>query len=83
MERCKTCKHWKDKEKYAIGASLDLGICEATPMFWDSTEWTDDGGGRRWTAEAKSKTAFVQDGSDYMASLYTKAQHGCTMHEAA
>ncbi len=83
MERCKTCKHWNTGEKYGTGASFGLGRCEAAPMFWESTEWKDDGDGRAWTAEAENKTAFVQDGSDYSASLYTKAEHGCTMHEKA
>jgi hypothetical protein len=52
-------------------------------MFWKSTEWAKEGDKRQWTAEAESKTAFVQDSSDYSASLYTKAEHGCTMHEQA
>jgi len=83
MERCKTCKHWYASEKYTPGASLGLGLCKAAPMFWASTKWRDDGDGRAWTAESENKTAFVQDGSGYRAWLYTKAEHGCTMHEKA
>jgi hypothetical protein len=83
MNTCKTCKHWNTDDRYGTGASLSLGRCEAAPMFWESTEWKEDGDGRCWTSEAESKTAFVQDGSDYAAYLYTKAWHGCTMHEQA
>ena len=83
MERCKTCKHWSTGEKYGTGASLGLGLCEAVPMFWESTKWKDDGEGRCWTSEAENKTAFAQDGSDYSASLLTMSEHGCTMHEKA
>lgn len=82
MERCKTCKHWKTSDRDNARLRLGLGRCGATPMFWDSTKWTDDGE-RTWTAEAENNTAFVQDGSDYLADLYTKPNHGCTMHERA
>jgi hypothetical protein len=79
MERCSTCKHWKPSEQWETGHSLGLGRCEAVPMFWDVTEWDEDGDGRRFSAET-SATAFAQDGSDYSARVYTKPEHGCTMH---
>lgn len=82
MERCKTCKHWVAVDKYDTGHSLGLGRCAETPMLWDSTQWSDDGDRREFVKTAESTTAFVQDGSDYKAWLYTKPGHGCVMHKA-
>jgi hypothetical protein len=80
---CRNCAHWQPADEYETGHSLGVGRCGAAPMLWDSTEWSDEGDARSFTAEAVDKTAFVQDGSDYIARLYTKPQHGCTMWIAA
>ena len=84
MERCKTCKHWgsEDADDYhGFGGIVCVRKCSAAPMFWDSTEWAKgevpDG---RCFIDGVTATAFVQDGSDYKAYLYTLADHGCTMH---
>lgn len=79
---CQTCKHWASGASYDPGFNLGLGRCQATLMFWNSTDW-DEGGSRTWAPEAQNKTAFVQDGSDYSAHLYTKPEHSCTMYEHA
>lgn len=50
-------------------------------MYWDVTEWREDGT-LRLAGEHANTTAFVQDASDYRATLYTMGEHGCTMHEA-
>jgi hypothetical protein len=80
--KCADCKHWKPCEQYETGRSQGMGRCEATPMFWDHTEWNDDCE-RVIKPAAASITAFVQDGSDYSATLYTRPEHGCTMFAAA
>lgn len=80
---CATCKHWKPSGPYETGRSLGLGSCNAAPMLWESTEWRKDKDGRVFKPEAEGITAFVQDGSDYIATLYTRAGHGCTMHAPA
>lgn len=80
---CSTCKHWTPAEAYETGYSQHLGRCKATPMLWESTEWRDDADERVFKAKAEQITAFVQDGSDYSATLYTRATHGCVMHAAS
>jgi hypothetical protein len=80
MKTCKTCGHWRLHEKDDYGYVGPLGVCGAVPMFWESTRWRADGDGREWKPEAADTTAFAQDGSDYSAVLYTKPEHGCTMH---
>jgi hypothetical protein len=80
MKTCKTCEHWQLCDQYETGHSLGLGRCEAALMLWDSTEWREDQDGRTFTEEARNTSAFVQDGSDYSAYLYTRPEHGCTMH---
>ena len=80
MTTCATCKHWKPQGIFETGHALELGSCQATPMFWESTQWSKDGTRREFTAEHQQTTAFAQDGSDYSASLLTKPAHGCTMH---
>lgn len=79
MKTCATCKHWDSKDVYRSMAGL--GICRAVPMFWDATEWKEDGDGRQLMPKYAKATAFAQDGSDYQAFLYTRSEHGCTMHE--
>jgi hypothetical protein len=81
MNLCTTCQHWKACETYETGHSVGLGRCTVTPMLWDSTQWSEDGEGREFLPEAQRTTAFVQDGSDYAAYLYTRPEHGCVMHE--
>lgn len=34
------------------------------------------------TCEAVTVTAYTQDGSDFIAYLHTRADFGCTLHEA-
>jgi hypothetical protein len=80
---CRNCAHWQPADEYETGHSLGVGRCGAAPMLWDSTEWDDEGEARAFTSASADKTAFVQDGSDYIARLYTKPQHGCTMWIAA
>lgn len=77
---CASCKHWKDPEEYGIGVSMGIRKCAALPMFWSATDWTEDGERRIFNGKGKGSTAFLQDSSDYVAYLYTKAEHGCTMH---
>ena len=82
MGYCKTCRYWKKAEN-ETGHSLGLGTCKTTPMLWRSTEWSKDGDARIFSSHAVDKTAFVQDGSDYVAALYTKPEHSCTMYKSA
>ncbi len=69
---CLTCLNW-DSEYTKLG----LGECKAVLQLWDSTEWDDDGFSIVLTESAKDAMAFVQDGSDYRANLYTKPDFYC------
>ena len=82
MNNCKTCKHWDKPKERSIGYGLGLGRCRNIPMFWDMTEWKEEGDGRKFTAAAEGKLAFAQDGSDYRAFVLTKPEFGCVSHEA-
>ncbi|ERR1700741_1596947 len=91
MPRCATCVHWSppdDDDSYRAQFKV-LGVrrCRAVPVAWDATMWSpdaDDESGyvRVRGPEYDRTTAFVQDGSDYRADLYTMPEHGCTMHKA-
>jgi len=89
-ERCATCKHWLPPTENDYGLehrANKMGVrrCGAAPMFEDSYELVPDESeeGGVWVIPAKlqATTAFVQDGSSYQADLFTRAEHGCTMHE--
>jgi|GEM_PF-4606909 len=57
-----------------------IGICSAALTYWDATDWGADGMARALKPQHKDKKAFVQDGSDYMATLKTLPDFGCVMH---
>ena len=82
MKTCATCKHWDADSRFIYEDSLAVRVCNATPMLFDSCKWAEDGESRQFDP-AVTATAFAQDGSDYTAHLYTKPEHGCTMHEDA
>jgi hypothetical protein len=81
VKTCETCKFWdRSSDDYRTHHRLGLGACTAVVMFWDSTEW-DENGEQVFSERAKDVMAFVQDGSDYKAYLYTRPQFGCVSHE--
>lgn len=85
MKTCKNCKYWKISERYPI-KNTEVGKCKRVKMFWESTKWagsddTDDWSLRVLTDESKNDKAFVQDGSDYQASLLTLEDFGCNQFE--
>ena len=80
MERCKTCKFWEPPKSQSYGEVPGVGRCQKVVQFWDSAEWDEDGDGRKLRPEFADALAFVQDGSDYRADLYTKPEFGCVQH---
>lgn len=83
MRFCKTCKPWQnDGHGEQRAAGLGVKKCNTVKMFWDSTQWSREKDGLQFIDSAMQQTAFVQDGSDYWAALYTLPNHGCTMHES-
>lgn len=79
--KCKDCKFWTSPEElqdYPTG--IGVGKCNRVKMFWDNTYW-DDEFERALKPSAADHKAFVQDGSDYKASLLTKEDFGCVQFE--
>ena len=81
MKSCKDCKHWRlPVSEY--GEIPGVGTCQAVVQYWDATEWTEDYDKRQLITKHAGKLAFVQDGSDYYASLKTMPTFGCVQWEA-
>lgn len=84
---CDECNHWnKDERRRAKGAFF--GECRRASQWWDATEWTEDEDPeepwqemRKLKPEFKDVKMFVQDGSDYMATLYTAPDFHCAHFE--
>ena len=83
MKNCETCKHWERWDARDIPYKSGIGECHMVVLFWDASHWGDVGGeyNRVILPEYKDQKAFVQDGSDYLASLYTRKDFGCVSHE--
>lgn len=86
--KCGECKFWKsgnNKENYNRGVR-GLGRCSRMPDLWDCTEWKEDpddkgGWSIQFNEKGENQKAFVQDGSDYSADLYTLTDFGCVLFE--
>lgn len=78
--RCVNCKFWGKADEYETGHSQGLGRCEYMPMLWNATEWRENEEGRVFKDRYKDTLAFVQDGSDYSANLYTRPDFGCVAY---
>ena len=83
MKNCETCKHWEKWDKDDFPFKQGIGECHMVVMFWDATTWGDADQDYQRIIEPKFKDqkAFVQDGSDYTASLYTRKDFGCVSHQ--
>lgn len=75
MNKCETCAHWERFETQTQ-FKKDIGECSMVVMFWDSSTWDSDGN-RKMLPEYVNQKAFVQDGSDYSASFFTRNDFGC------
>jgi hypothetical protein len=82
--RCDNCKHWVN-ESDSYRALKDLGECTKVVQLWDATVWSrplDTVGiteivARIVKPELLEQMSFVQDTSDYNASLFTKPNFFC------
>lgn len=81
--RCDNCKFWS-KEDGKKATNVETGLCNRPPMWWDATTWVEDA---EWPApdrallpEHAGVRMFVQDGSDFVAYLYTTADFFCADH---
>ena len=81
MNQCQNCKHWDlTGNRYQIPEGL--GCCVRITMLWDAFTWTEEEDKPVFKEEHKYTLAFVQDGSDYKANLYTRPTFGCVMWES-
>ena len=79
MMKCETCKYWYDKDnRHHIIPNVHL--CKKPVQYWDATEWGDVD--RQLKEEHKDLKMFVQDGSDYYASLLTRNDFFCAHWES-
>lgn len=89
--RCDNCKHWAQDERHERmrADGLTVRICKRAPQWWNATEWRDKGEMdqdtgttvRALKSEHAGTKMFVQDGSDYLAYLYTAADFYCAHYE--
>lgn len=80
MNTCDTCKFWEYEPGVYISARRLLGQCSHAAVWFDATEWTDEGEDAI-KPEFDSMTMFVNDGSSYYAELLTRPNHGCVSWE--
>ena len=86
MSHCKDCKYW-ELETWPTEKPNEVNRCAYPKQLWNASEWVEledvDEFGRdgiRVINELNKNTlAFVQDGSDYKANLYTRAEFGCVV----
>ncbi len=83
MKQCKTCFFWEPPKNESYGEVPGVGRCSRVVQYWDATEWDKNGDRRQLRQEFINSLAFVQDGSDYRADLYTKPDFGCVQHHSA
>ena len=85
MSVCKDCAFWHRedcrKRGKTVGYIFGLGECTAAKMLWDVAIWDDDGK-IGFTKEGENTNVFLQDGSDYKATMATRPDFGCVSWKA-
>ena len=74
--KCKECKKW---EPFSGDTHLERqqGVCSNPVMAWDATEWAADGKGLALKEMYKDNNVFLQDASEYYASMFTTEDFYC------
>jgi len=86
--RCDHCRHWFLDPEDSYRAIPGIKECRKAVQLWDATEWVEDEPdedgdlGVNRLPKDSTQMSFVQDGSDYMASLWTKPEFFCAHFEA-
>ncbi|MCP3674979.1 MAG: hypothetical protein GY829_10995 [Gammaproteobacteria bacterium] len=73
-KKCKNCGSWDDVNKDGMG----IGLCNAADELFRCSEWDPAFEPIQINDDCKDTMMFCQDGSDYKASLYTRAEHYCS-----
>lgn len=81
--KCADCKYWSGE--YEWEGPIKVKRCFKAIQYWDASEWGKDENGlddyiSRIELDS-SQMMYVQDGSDYHASLLTKADFFCAHFE--
>ena len=79
MNTCESCKHWDDEGHQ--NRYLNTRECTKVTMLYDSIEYNKSTDKYQLKERKKDCKAFVQDASDYSATLYTMPDFGCVMWE--
>lgn len=79
MGTCGNCHYWDPTEYPGELHIQEIGKCCKAMQVWDATEWVEsnDGPERATKKEVEDTSMFVQDASDYMATLYTRPTFSC------
>ncbi len=72
-KKCKNCGSWDDVNKDGLG----IGLCNAADVLFQCTEWNHKAATIQFTDDCKDIMMFCQDGYDWRAYLYTRAEHSC------
>ena len=79
--QCETCYYWEELRYDLEKTKLGLGECTKAQLFDNETEWSNVEGEIERVERDPSVMMYVQDGSSYSATLYTKANFFCAHHE--
>ena len=79
-KRCDTCIHrnLKDYDEFFHEEKPIVKRCYAVLELWTATSYRNDS--MVLDEKTNSVAAFVEDGSNYKAELYTRPHHYCSMH---
>ena len=77
---CRDCVHWGGEHLHWDAEKMDLKECARTMNLFEALTW-GEGEKPHQTEKALKNKAFVQDGSNYWALLYTRADFGCVQFE--
>lgn len=80
MNRCRTCKHWRDAEYGDYAHPIDPDTYEEMEIDFGVRECANPK--LMFCERPLERNGFaVADGSNYMANLYTAEDFGCVLHE--
>ena len=74
---CENCKHWEFDDDYC---GVLIGRCHAAAFLFDSFDWNDEGK-LQINPERKNTKVFLQDQSDYWATMHTAHDFWCASYE--
>ncbi len=89
--RCDNCKFWEQGKQDWTVTKIGFGRCKGVRERWNieddavaGMKFGDETGdyGKRRIAALQASRAYVQDGSQYMADLYTAPDFFCALYVA-